>query len=307
MERKLIISPLIEKDQNLSQSTVKIIRAGADIDAVPPAGDDLTFMHAILCQVGLPRAKVEGSEFMRRSGAAWISVQAGYLDEGSGPILQPVPYGVMPRLALATVSTYAIRNKSREIPLGDSAAEFLRFMGMDRQGARYAVLRKQMHAMAACRLQLGFNGRTYNGQPVQQFDAWISNKKISQRSLWPGVMTLSQDYYNSLIESAVPLDCRAIIALKGSSLALDIYTWLAHRLFRIEGKGVLLHWRNLQDQFGQEYGGPNADKSFKKAFLLALEKVLTVYPQANLRHVKGGLLLLGSPTPINPRNRISSD
>ncbi|WP_134563018.1 replication protein RepA, partial [Pseudomonas aeruginosa] len=181
----------------LSERDQKLIEASAEIATSPPAGEDMAFTHAVLCQVGLPRAKVEGREFMRQSGAAWVNVQAGYLDEGNGPVLQPIPYGVMPRLGLAWVSTFAVRNKEREIPIGDSAAEFLRLMGMESDGRRYTTLRKQMHALAAARLQLGFKGRTYNGQPVQQFDAWVSNKDTQQRALWPGVMVLSEDYYSS--------------------------------------------------------------------------------------------------------------
>ncbi|ELR0169770.1 replication protein [Salmonella enterica subsp. enterica serovar Poona] len=285
----------------LTRQEGKLIEVGAEIATNPPGGEDMAFTHAVLCQVGLPRAKVEGREFMRQSGAAWVNVQAGYLDEGRGPVLQPIPYGVMPRLALAWVSTYAKQRSTREIPIGDSAAEFLRIMGMDDDGRRYATLRKQMHALAACRLQLGFKGRTYNGQPVQQFDAWVSNKETRQRALWPGVMVLSEDYYHSLMDSAVPLDNRALMALKGSALALDVYTWLAHRLHRIEGRGVTLHWKALREQFAQEYTGKDADKDFKKKFVPALKKVLTVYPQANVKPVTGGLLLLGSPPPISPK------
>jgi len=275
-----------------------LIGAAADIANNPPLGEDMAFTHAVLCQVGLPRAKVEGREFMRQSGAAWVNVQAGVLDEGNGPVLQPIPYGVMPRLSLAWVSTFAVRNKEREIPIGDSAAEFLRLMGMDDDGRRYATLRKQMHALAACRLQLGFKGRTYNGAPVEQFDAWLANRDTKQRALWPGVMLLSDGYYNSLIESAVPLDNRALHALKGSALALDVYTFLAHRLHRIEGRGVTLHWKSLREQFAQEYTGKDADKDFKKKFLPALRKVLAVYPQAKVKQVTGGVLLIGSPPPI---------
>lgn len=284
--------------KTLTKRDAALIEHGADIATNPPAGEDMAFTHAVLCQVGLPRAKVEGREFMRQSGAAWVNVQAGYLDEGRGPVLQPVPYGVMPRLGLAWVSTFAVRNKEREIHIGDSAAEFLRLMGMDHQGARYATLRKQMHALAAARLQLGFKGRTYNGQPVQQFDAWISDGTANQRALWPGVMVLSEDYYSSLIESAVPLDNRALMALKGSALALDVYAWLAHRLHRIEGRGVVLHWKSLREQFAQEYAGKDPDKDFKKEFLPALRKVLAVYPGAKVKPVTGGVLLLGSPPPI---------
>ena len=286
----------------LTEQDQKLIEAGAEIATNPPSGEDMAFTHAVLCQVGLPRSKVDGREFMRQSGAAWVNVQAGYLDEGRGPVLQPIPYGVMPRLALAWVSSYAKRDNTREIPIGDSAAEFLRLMGMDDQGARYTTLRRQMHALAACRLQLGFKGRTYNGQPVEQFDAWLANGGTQQKSLWPGTMVLSEGYFNSLMDSAVPLDNRALMALKGSALALDVYTWLAHRLHRIEGRGVTLHWKSLREQFAQEYTGKDADKDFKKKFVPALKKVLTVYPQAKVKPVTGGLLLLGSPPPIAPKS-----
>src|SRR5690606_32739885 len=96
----------------LTRANSALIGAAADIATKPPTGEDMAFTHAVLCQVGLPRAKVEGREFMRQSGAAWVNVQAGYLDEGNGPVLQPIPYGVMPRLALAWVSTFAVRNKA---------------------------------------------------------------------------------------------------------------------------------------------------------------------------------------------------
>lgn len=261
-------------------------------------------MHSILCQLGLPRKKVVGDTFMRRQGAAWLSVQAGYLDLGQGPVQMQLPYGAMPRLALAWVTTYAVMNRTREIPIGESAAGFLRMMGMSSDGHRFSTLRTQMHALAACRLQLGYRGRTFNGQPVEQFDAWVrSDSPAKQRSLWPGVMVLSDSYSKSLFDSAVPLDRRALYSLKGSALALDVYTWLAHRLHRIEGRPVQLEWRPLKQQFGQEYIGKEADKDFKTEFLAALRKVQAVYPQANVKRVLGkGLVLSSSPPPIAPRS-----
>jgi hypothetical protein len=269
-----------------------------DIASDVPSGDDMAFTHTVLCQVGLPRAKVEGREFMRQSGSAWVNIQAGVLDEGRGPVLQPIPYGVMPRLALAWVSTYAVRHQQREIPIGGSASEFLRLMGLDTAGRRYQTLRTQMHALAAARLQLGFKGRTYSKQPVEQFDAWVADRATGQRPLWPGVMVLSEDYYGSLIESAVPLDNRALHALTGSALALDVYAWLAHRLHRLSGRGVTLHWKALRDQFAQEYQGKDPDKDFKKQFLAILRQVLAVYPQAKVKVVQGGILLISSQPPI---------
>ena len=289
------------KALTLAPQDGKLLKEATEIYGSSPRGDDMAFTHAVFCQVGLPRSKVEGREFMRQSGPAWVNVQAGYLDEGRGPVQQPIPYGPLPRLALAHLSTHAVRHKTRDVPIGDSAAQFLDLMGMDTQGARYANLRRQMHALAACRLQLGYKGRTFNGQAIEQFDAWITNRDIRQQSLWPGLMVLTEHFYSSLLKGAVPLDLRALHVLKGSSLALDVYAWLAYRLHRIEGKGVTVRWSSLREQFAQEYTGKDADRNFKKSFLPQLRKVLAVYPQAKVQPARGGLLLLASPPPISHR------
>lgn len=275
-----------------------LIEVSANIMGQSPMGNDFAFIHSIMCQVGLPRSKVEGEYFVRQCGSTWVSVQSGFLDEGHGPVLQGIPYGPVPRLALAWICTYAKRHATREIPIGDSAAEFLRLMDFDDQGARYETLHKQMKSLAACRLQFGYKGRTFAGQPVEQFDTWMSNKGTKQRVLWPGVMVLSEQYFRELIENAVPLDNRALHALKGSAFALDIYTWLAHRLHRIEGSPMVLHWTNMREQFGQEYAGKNANKDFKNQFLRSLGAVLPVYPQAQVKQVRGGLMLESSPPPV---------
>ncbi len=285
----------------VTRRELKLIEVSSLIATEPPSGEDMAFTHSVLCQVGLPRSKVEGEKFMRQSGSAWVNVQAGYLDEGNGPVLQPIPYGAMPRLALAWVSTYAKRNHTREIPIGDSASEFLRLLGQPTTGGErgsFRTLRTQMHALAACRLQLGYRGRTYNGQPVEQFDAWQANKDTQQKALWPGVMLLSDGYFSELIANGVPLDNRALHALKGSALALDVYAWLAHRLHRIEGRPVILHWKSLREQFAQEYEGKDPDKDFKAAFLPQLKKALAVYPKAKVKQVTGWLMLWSSPPPI---------
>lgn len=289
----------ITKGIVVSQKT-DLIDAACEIADLLPSGQDMAFTHSILCYVGLPRSRVAGDTFLRRSSQAWLRLQAGMLDEGRGPVTQCVPYGALPRLALAYVSTYAVRHRVQDVPIGDSAREFLRIMGMSDDGHRYASLRKQMHALAACRIQVGWQGRTFNGQAIERFDAW-QKMQDQQRALWPGELRLSDAFYRSLLDAAVPLDRRALEALKGSALALDIYMWLAHRLHRIEGAGVTLRWKVLRDQFAQEYQGKDADKDFRKKFLPALKKVLLVYPNARVKQVEGGVLLQGSPPPISYR------
>ncbi|SCU87786.1 Putative replication protein A (fragment) [Cupriavidus necator] len=283
---------------------LKLLHAAVQIADVAPAGDDMAFMHAILCQVGLPRSRVMTDKFTRVCGNAALSISAGSLWDGQQFVDQPLPYGAMPRLALAWINTYAVRHRATEIPIGDSASDFLRTLGKSPNGGKrssFATFRQQMRSLSACRLTLGFNAAgkayTYAGQPIKQFEAWMQVTG-QQRSLWPGVVTLSQDYYATLSDHAVPIDMRAMMALKGSALAMDVYTMLANRLHRICGRPLVLHWANLRQQFGQEYQGKDPSRDFKHEFLKALKGVLTVYPQARVKKVTGGLLLMSSPPPI---------
>ena len=45
-----------------------------------------------------------------------------------------LPYGNLPRLLMAWLSTEAVRTQSREISLGDSLAEFMRALGIYNSG-----------------------------------------------------------------------------------------------------------------------------------------------------------------------------
>ncbi|WP_218584091.1 replication protein RepA [Pseudomonas akapageensis] len=226
-----------------------------------------------------------------------MSIQAGYLDEGGGPVLQEIPYGAMPRLALTWISTYAVRHKTNRIPIGDTAADFLKLLELDTQGTRYDKLHQAINALATCRIHFGLNDREVDGTLISQFDAW-QPLPDNRRRRWPGLLTLDDQFYKSLQKSAVPLDKRALWALKGSSLALDIYTWLAQRLHHVPSNGTKISWKPIRTQFAGEYVGKNASKDFKKEFVPALDQVKTVYPGAKVAVVRGGLLLQTSDPPI---------
>ena len=61
-----------------------------------------------------------------------------------------------------------------------------------------------------------------------------------------------------------------------------------------------MFWHQWQEQFGQEYTGPDAVRNFKKEWLPAVRAAMTVYPSAKVELVKGGLLLKPSPPPVHP-------
>lgn len=297
-------APAKKKEIALTKRTIALIDAGLAIKETEPQGDDLTFMHSIMCQVGLPRSKVEGEKFERICGNAGLYVRAGVLWDGKKFAQQPIPYGPMPRLIMAYMNTFALRHKTTEIAIGNSASEMLRMLGKTVNGgtrSSYATFQIQTKALAACSMTIGFTSGssafTYDGKPIRQFEAWLSDGD-KQAALWPGVITLSEDYFNTLKDHAVPLDMRALGALKGSAMAMDIYAMLSERLHRISGRPLILHWKSLREQFGQEFQGANAEKDFKRTFLLALKKTLEVYPEAKVKQVTGGILLSASPPPI---------
>ncbi len=267
--------------------------------------DRLQFSHSVLCQVGMPRKSTPLRSFERTNGNLSLLVEAGKLWNGLSWTEQPLPYGAIPRLVMVHVSTEAVRTRSRVIDIGESMRQYLLQLGLQVSGGPrggYTALRRQLQALAACHMTLGMtNGdrvSTIDAKPIKRFDAWILNglHDGSQRTLWPGELELSEDFFDTLTRHAVPLDYRALAALKHSALALDIYTWLAHRLQRVrDHRGTKVSWGNLKDQFGQDYG---RSKDFKKSFRHALKQVCLVYPDANLRDVPGGLLLKPSHAPV---------
>jgi hypothetical protein len=229
-----------------------------------------------------------------------MRLDAGALFDGKRFVDQPLPYGVKPRLIMAHVCGEAVRTRSRDIEIGHSAHDFMKSLGFETNGAGYRSTRAQIMALAASRLTLGYvagnTPKTINTQPIEQFEAWL-HPSGQQTVLWPGRVTLSTPFFETILEHPVPLERHALSALKHSALALDVYTWLAHRLCRIpKPEGIKVSWENLRDQFGQEYANP---KDFKKELRQALRQVLTVYHAARVEEVPGGLLLKPSAPPVS--------
>mgnify|MGYP002795020082 CR=1 FL=1 len=284
-------------DSNVTRLQKRI--ANAAYDMMEADSESIVYLHALLCHVGLPRRQTDARAFERASGGAGIRIEAGSVLRSKGWVPAPLPYGTKPRLVLMHLCAEAVRTKSPEIDIGHSLNDFLAKLGIDNNGRAYGRFRSQMEALAVCRMQFGFvtNERSVmiNTQPISQFEAWVKHDHGTP-GLWPGALSLSAEFYQALIDHAVPLDPRAISALQGSALSLDIYTWLAHRLCRIrKDNGIPLYWKNLRDQFGQEY---KESKDFKREFLKSMSNALSVYPDAKVEQVTGGIKLYPSPPPI---------
>jgi hypothetical protein len=273
----------------------RLIEAAVAIQEEPP--DQISYLHSVLAMVGMPRREMVEREFTRQNGHVSLSLEAGSLFDGKALVKQPLPYGARPRLVMIHISSAAVKQRSPVVEVGKSAYEFMRDLGFDTNGESYRQTRKQLLALAACRMTLGYMAgdipRTISTSPIRRFDAWLQ-REDGHTTIWPGVLELSRDYYETLLEHAVPLDHEALSALKHSALALDVYSWLAHRLCRLS-KPLKLSWHSLLDQFGQEY---RSIDNFRAKMQIALRQVLVVYPDAKFEIVRGGIVLKPSHPPI---------
>jgi hypothetical protein len=265
--------------------------------------DGTGFLHSILCQTSLPYRDPKGArEWERRQGSAALKLLAGEaIRPDSGEWVKiGLPFGPKARLVFCFINTRAVLTQSPLIEVGDSLTDFVtRELKMANKGQNMQKVKDQMARLAATHIRMGYidGERSYNahGAIISNFDLWFP-KDERQRVLWPSVVKLSGDYFESLLSHAVPLEMRALSSLSHSALALDIYAWLAQRLHRIErGKRAFIPWAALQAQFGPDY---STTRKFRQKFMIALREAHTVYRAAKIDVTKEGLFLYNSPPPV---------
>jgi|TARA_Y100000310_G_scaffold132057_1_gene131161 hypothetical protein len=263
------------------------------------------YSHAVLVQVGMPyRDPGEGTRsFTRSSGPYSLRMEAGALPRSSGGFVEVgLPFGPRARLLLLHLSAVAVKHQSPVVEISDSFTAFARDLGLSTGGRNLASLRAQLNRMSVVSMRLakhadGFS-EVFQGSVFRRLVAETPNDP-RQIPLWASEVEFSAEYFESLCRNAVPLRREAIQALKHSSRAMDIYAYLAHRLYRVE-KPLTLSWSSLSYQFGDP-GKPN--RMWKSAFKAALKQVLVVYPEAKVEPVYGGIVLKQSPPPVRRKAR----
>jgi len=286
-----------DDDKKLPAIQNRLISAAVEIEQDDPLG--IVYQHSLFCQIALPRRRPEGRVFERAYRNSSISLEAGKLWDGTRWIEQPLPAGPKPRLALCHLNSEAVKTRCPSVDVDRSARKFMERLGLNTDGGRdYNLFKREMKALAACRMTLGFGGKehpvTVDAKPIRRFEAWLAYEG-GQPTLWPGVIELSREYFDSLLEHAVPLDPRAVSALAHSAMALDAYSFLARRLYTLE-KPVKVTWRQFHVQFGHEF---KDWRNFKQEFIDSLRAALTVYPSAKVEQIRGGLLLKPSLPPVH--------
>lgn len=246
----------------------------------------LGYMARALVQATMPHKKVEGNEFTRTNGAFSLSMLA--------PAAVGLPYGTVPRLLLAWLTTEAVRTRERDLVLGNTLSSFMQQLDMVPTGGRWGTitrLREQLRRLFSSTVSCSYEGAESAGETgfrlADRHVLWWDTKEPSQAALWHSSVTLTERFYEEIINSPVPIDMRALKALKRSPMALDMYVWLTYRMSYLR-KPTTIPWGALEAQFGADY---KLTRQFKAAFLKHMRKVILVYPDARVDEGDIGLQL----------------
>lgn len=295
-----------------TRAQLELIETAAAIREQPDAAER-AFMARQLVLCTLPHSDPGNVEaWTRRTGNGSLTIQRGWDAEANRSI--GYPYGTLPRLLLYWITTEVQHTKTRTdltsdekrtLQLGRSLNDFMRAVGLNPNtgggkrgdGKR---LHNQMDRLFASRISFQ---QTFTDDPHRHGKAWLNMdvaprgelwwnpRTPEQGALWQSWIQLGQEFYSALVALPVPVDMRALRALKRSPLALDLYAWVCFRAFVIVQKkqpAQFIAWETLMRQLGTDY---NTSKDFKKKALVALRKVASLYPGLTIGKAKGGFTI----------------
>lgn len=270
---------------------------------------DIHHVHSILALCALPYRKMpdEQPHYTREYGRMSLTVQPGFLkDPETGKmVLQGLPYGPKARLLQLHICTRALRQQSPEVELEESMSAFIRSLGFEVRGGKRGTIRgfkEQLQRLAACNMTIGLwdgqsRAKTIKANPIESFEVWFPDNP-DQQMLWPSRVTLSDKFYQSLKEHALPVDIRIYSALSQSARQMDIMLWLAYRLKSIKGKNYFLTWELIKEQFchSATHRMDHFQKEFKKDLDQISEALDPDRKQLPLQLTDKGVLLF----PVSP-------
>lgn len=294
-----------------TKAHAKLLEAAVEIRQDEPDAEDLAYMARELVQCTLPHSDPGQVPFWTRTnGNTTLSIVSDY-DPGTKKLIG-YPFGSIPRLLLFWMTTEALRTGSRRLELGPSYGGFLKEIGLDpntgggKRGDAFRV-RNQTRRLITARIsfiqteelaKMTGEARIHMNVASKTM-LWWDPKRPDQMNLWDSWLELGEEFYRAITAAPVPVDVRALRALKRSPLALDLYAWATHKSLSVarKGRSQFVPWKSLAAQFGADYA---SHLEFKRKAKDAFRKILAVYPGLKLDDAPGGLIVLPTSRPAVP-------
>ena len=277
----------------------------AQLVGASEADPELGYIARLLALCALPR-KNPGNclQYVRRNGPYTLVMSCASTAK--------LPYGPLPRLLLAWVTTEAVRTQSPVLVLDDSLSAFMRKLGLESSGGAGRIrLRNQMNRLFNAAVSLTYedeHGKRFMTSVIAEGgEFWWNLKRPEERSLWESKIELGIKFFEEVIRRPVPLDMHILRELKRSSLGLDLYLWLTYRTFGLKSP-LRLSWKALYRQFGVEpskASDPRTVDDFRKDCLRELVKIKSAWPGMQYGTDRGVLVLSLSLPRIPPRHQLT--
>lgn len=296
-----------EQQNGLTRAQNKLVDYSVAIYGEAATKKEAAYMARELVQCTLPHKNPgDVPAWSRKNGNLILGIQPGF-NYATGKSYG-YPYGTIPRLLLFWIITEAVRTKNRRLELGNSLAAFMRQLGLDssRGGKRSDAkrLREQMERLFRSKFSFQKNhiGDNHSGaswldmQVASKGEFWWSDKQPEQTTFWGSWIELGEDFYNAIVAAPVPVDMRALEALKKSPLALDLYAWLVYQAYRANKNQASRFetWEQLLSHLGGDYSEIG---DFRRKVKAALNKIMLVYPHLRLGKRQGGIEILPESLP----------
>jgi len=222
-----------------------------------PSDPEVLWSYPVFCQIGLPLAAAEGpwQRQVDSMAVALTPVAEGAL----------VPSGWALRRFLLHLCDQAVRTSSPVVELGEDATALAAALGLPVIEPVLQEVAVQVERFVAMKLTVSQEGQA----PLGMLDARGQSHRAAPA--WRSRLRLSSRFHASLMQHAVPLDRRIVMALAAEPLALDAHGWIRHLLCQqTADQPITVAWDDLFRRFGA--AGQEMD-TFRAAFEDALRMV----------------------------------
>ncbi|WP_170285713.1 replication protein RepA [Microbacterium rhizomatis] len=278
-----------------------------------PGVQDVGFTAKLWAQVSIPYSEPPAGTTVweRRNGSVTLSMRpARIANRQTGVREDKFPFGVAPRYILTWMATEATRTNSRHLEIGGNVAEFLRKVGMTKNGYNATNTTNQMHRLFGADVSVDDQLAGVGGQrgmaaakfPIADaYQLWFNNDDRSgdNDGLWSSEVVLSKQYFDAIQQASIPVDLNVLRSLKNSPMSIDIYNWATYRMMSLK-RDTKIKWEDLAVQFGSNYGRLRA---FRSAFERNAHKVSLVYPSLRYEVSADYLTIKPSPTHVRRLDR----
>lgn len=223
----------------------------------------------------------------------------------------PIPYGSLPRLVMFYVCTQIIEAKEKRIPIDGSLTHALKDFGYTPNSAQKGKSREnyKQQVLALCNSALTFSYDTetrnagYNVMFATQYDLWWDEKNPNQSALFPSFIEVTEEFFQAVMRSPVPIPKSVIRNHVKSPLELDLLVMLNHRAYSVNKQGIqgaaFITSHQLHLQFGLEYG---RIRDFRAKLKRALESIKKKsWPELNYSLTYEGLTIKRSTPLVQPK------